>query len=184
MSWADDRVTVSIVSYRRLAPASPPLDALAEDDRARRSRARRWGETGSSALARLRGGSLDRALAAGADPARSRALAARAAQLTSPNARLRLAESLEQLLRRAREPSRPGRVTPQRRTVLAEQSDLQELADRLRGPELVYAQGVAMLRLLLTDGAGPVFARRPEGSLHALACAAHAAMRGNGALST
>ena len=65
-------------------------------------------EPGRSALlaATVHSGSLDRALAGGADPAASRALAARAAILSSRRTRKQLAEGLERLERAGHERAR------------------------------------------------------------------------------
>jgi hypothetical protein len=108
-------------------------------------------------LARARAGSLDRALIAGADPAGSRQLAARAAALTSPRVRALTADGLERLLQAAQGPPSRRRVLPRRDPVLASASELRELATRLREPAPLYARGVAIAGELLTDGSGPVY---------------------------
>jgi hypothetical protein len=170
----------AIVPQRRFVPAPVPFDAL-EAPPVSMTRQRRLGAGARHALARVRGARLDAALASGADPARSPLLAARAAQLTSPRARARLAESLERVIARAQATPGPRRVAPQRSAVLAERDRLEDLAHALRGPRPVYAQGMAMLWRLLTDGTGPLFARRPEEALPALVEAVHTALRGGDA---
>jgi hypothetical protein len=107
--------------------------------------------------ARVRSASLDRALIDGADPVASPALAARAAQLTSPPMRSSIAEGLERLVRAAQRPQRRWWAPSGRQAVLANSSSLHELAATLHGEELVYARGVAILAELLTDGTGPAY---------------------------
>src|SRR5271166_1127413 len=77
-------------------------------------------------LARARSASLDDALIAGADPAGSRQLAARALRLTSPRFRTSLADALERLLQAAQGPPSRRRVCPRRRTALANAPELLE----------------------------------------------------------
>jgi hypothetical protein len=108
-------------------------------------------------LARLRPGALDRALIAGADPARSRPLAARARLLTSSRNRAALAAALERLpgLAAAR-PSR-FRLRPSEQAVAANEELLRELGVLLRADAPVYAGGVADVAQLISDGVGPLF---------------------------
>jgi hypothetical protein len=98
---------------------------------------------------------LDRALAEGAPPESSAALAVRARDLCGSVARRRLAR---QILRIAREPgdSRGIRVS----VVSDAADDLERLAHRLLAPGPVAARGVARSRLLLTDGASALYWRR------------------------
>jgi hypothetical protein len=109
------------------------------------------------ASARLRGGSLDRALSAGADPGRSPRLAARAAILTSRRTRDTLAEGLERLVDTAHGPHRRWWALGQHERVLANAAELHALARVLHGAEAVRPRGVAMLNRLLVDGTGPVY---------------------------
>ena len=74
--------------------------------------------------ARLRAHRLDQALMAGADPAASRQLAARAATLTSRRFRSLLASGLDQLVRSARAPAGRSRVRPHRSSTLANAEEL------------------------------------------------------------
>jgi hypothetical protein len=125
--------------------------------------------------ARLLGARLDRALIVGADPASSPRLAARAAWLTTRATRARLADGLELLLARAQQPPSRRALAPRHASVLANAELVRELAGTLRGPAPLYAGGVAMIRGLLTDGTGPVYASRDGAALeHELrrACAA------------
>jgi hypothetical protein len=110
--------------------------------------------------ARLFGGSLDRALSDGADPASSPRLAARAAMLTTPSTRAELADGLELILARAQSPPSRLRALPRHASVLANASLLRELVALLRGSTPLYASGVARVSRLLTDGTGPMYTSR------------------------
>jgi hypothetical protein len=105
---------------------------------------------------------LDRALADGAPPESSPALAIRARDLSGYVERRRLAH---QILRIARESngSRGVRVS----VVSDAADDLERLAQRLLDPGPVAARGVARARLLLTDGAGALYWRRAAVDLRA-----------------
>jgi hypothetical protein len=107
--------------------------------------------------ARMRGRSLDRALIAGADPAGSRQLAARAAHLTSQRSRALTAAGLERLVRLAAANGRRWRVLVRPDCVLENASAICELASLLRGSTPVYAAGVAIVNRLLTDGTGAAY---------------------------
>lgn len=124
------------------------------------------------ALASLRRTSLDRELADGADPASCPMLAARAAALAGTRTRRGIAAALE---RAAFDNERSAlRIPRSRPAITANRSRMLELADRLRRREPVYAAGVAVLRLLLIDGCGPLYMdRRGE----ALALALETAQR-------
>ncbi|HEY4427303.1 MAG TPA: hypothetical protein VGN08_03790 [Solirubrobacteraceae bacterium] len=119
----------------------------------------------SRLAARLRGGALDRALLAGADPSASAALAARASLLTSRRSRDEIAQSLDALVRRAQGPQRRWWDLSQREAILENSSQLQAVAMMLTHDRPLYAAGVAHLRQLLTDGTGPAY----RGSASALA---------------
>ncbi len=107
--------------------------------------------------AHARAGSLDRALIAGADPARSPQLAARAALLTAPRTRALIAGGLEGLVQAARGPRGRWSAVSAGAPLLASAAELLELAALLRGDAPLYARGVAMLDELLTDGTGPAY---------------------------
>ncbi|HET8537558.1 MAG TPA: hypothetical protein VFL73_10310 [Solirubrobacteraceae bacterium] len=94
---------------------------------------------------------LDRALAAGADPASEPGLRERARRITSWRTRRRVAKSLESLER--------GPGLPVRRDQLREARELvEELAVALRSRERVSARGVLLARRIITDGCGPLYA--------------------------
>jgi hypothetical protein len=115
-------------------------------------------------LARLRAPWwLDRQLAARSVPWRSPAHAARALQLTGDRSRGALARWLERLVEHAERP--PARFTisavvpPCREQVHAALPVILATASRLRSRAPVDARGVARLRALLSDGAGPCYSR-------------------------
>jgi hypothetical protein len=123
----------------------------------------------------LRRGSLDRSLAAGADPQTSPELARRARQLSSPRFRAGLAASIRNLLDAAEEPRRAftSAVPIQRSAILAERELLLELAAELRSDEELRPRGIVLVERLLTDGGSPIYA---EGSLREELRRARAAM--------
>jgi hypothetical protein len=110
--------------------------------------------------ARLLGSKLDRALIAGADPASSPRLAARAALLTSRCTRSELADGFDLILASAQKPPSRTRALPRHTTVLANASLLRELASTLRSPAPLYARGIAMAHRLITDGTSPMYTSR------------------------
>jgi hypothetical protein len=143
------------------APSTPVFDSSYE-----RRLERAWCPGVLARLAaRLRRSALDEELIRGADPAETRQLAARAAQLTSRKMRIRIANGLDRLVRVADEPPRQRIVQPRRAAVAASAGELRELSGLLRADAPVYVQGVAMVHKLLIDGTGPTYAARPEASL-------------------
>jgi len=100
---------------------------------------------------------LDRELTAGAEPAGSPRLAARAAMLTSRSVRGELADGLDRLIATAQLPPPRRQSIPRHSSVLANSKLLRELAATLRGTGPLYAGGIAVLCTLLTDGTGPVY---------------------------
>ena len=129
-------------------------------------------------LAQARGGSLDRALIAGFDPAGSRLMAARALTLGSSRTRASLAAGLERLLEAAQGPPSMRRVRPRSDAVVANALELRAVAAALRSSSPLYARGVAVIDELLSDGTGPAY----RGDADALARRlgeARAAMEGN-----
>jgi hypothetical protein len=110
--------------------------------------------------ARLRADSLDRLLAAGQSPDSDAVLTLRARELLSLRTRRAMARSLRRLYRKPeRRPALVPAVPPARDQVLNARPALTQLADRLDGDEPVDVRGVALTRLLLTDGAGPLYHR-------------------------
>jgi hypothetical protein len=136
-----------------------------------------WPATGSAwrchrlspLLAHLRAPWLDRQLADGIASWHSPAHAARALQLTSARTRKALARSLERLVEQAEEPPRSARsavILPCRPQVREARPIILTTALRLRAGAPVAARGMARLKLLLSDGAGPCYASsRPDALL-------------------
>ena len=103
--------------------------------------------------ARIRSRSLDSELVAGADPAASRRCRGALARLTAHRRDLRARSNAWRSTRSQRSRTSPH-VLPFT-TAIRNAGELNELAGVLRGTAPVYARGVAMLRLLITDGTGP-----------------------------
>jgi hypothetical protein len=117
--------------------------------------------------AALRGGELDRRLAAGIDPQTTEVLALRAAKITARRSRTRVADGLARARLSAGRPS-PGftaAMRPDAAELSAAGSLLADLDDRLRGPEPINPQGVAILRELLTEPASPMYQYSEAGAL-------------------
>ena len=108
---------------------------------------------------RTRAPQLDRALAAGASPDATVHLALRAQALVGSSVRRDLARSLARLMDRStRRVVRGSASIPLCRDRVSDASvDLQLLIDQLAGPGPVSARGVARVRALLGDGAGPLY---------------------------
>lgn|ERR1700761_6262750 len=112
-------------------------------------------------LARSRHAALDRAIASGVDVSASPLLAARAAQLTRPGMRRQVAASLEQVAAFSDGCSYPRfRVVPRRAVTRQNREELIKLAGILRDGGPAYARGIALLELVVTDGAGPAYTDR------------------------
>jgi hypothetical protein len=122
---------------------------------------------------------LDRALADGAPPEASPALALRARRLTELARRRSLAGSLRRIVREPPDGSRPslGRIRPDRNGVEAARDELTALADGLTDPRPVAAHGVAQAWLLVTDGTGPLYNPCSRASLRAGAARAARELR-------
>jgi hypothetical protein len=114
--------------------------------------------------ARLAGWRLDRRLAAGADPRGDELLGCRAEQLVKPTYRHLIADGLRAALARANWAGPLGSVVPVARSSVRMYADeLLALAARLDSDGPVQARGVARARLLLLDGASPLY--RPASPL-------------------
>jgi hypothetical protein len=109
--------------------------------------------------ARLHARRLDRALAEGISPDSSAGLSVHAHDLIGVRARCLLSRSIRRLLDEALHPLRPlsFSVPVCRSKVLRSQRTLEQVADRLLSEEPLNACGLARLRLLLSDGAGPLY---------------------------
>jgi hypothetical protein len=123
--------------------------------------------------ARLRANRLDTELARGA-ALTDAALALRAQDLGERWTRERLGRSVCRVLADARtnRPLSIARVPTQRSEVLAAAWELDRIAGVLLTPGPVAASGVAQVRLLLIDGAGPLYRRDAPGRLRAAAARA------------
>ena len=101
---------------------------------------------------------LDEQLAHGADPASSPELGLRAEQLLRDRAKLAVA--IERALDSARRPALhlSPRVPVRRASVLDCAGELIALSERLRESGPTDPRGVAMVSLLVHDGAGPLYA--------------------------
>jgi hypothetical protein len=105
-------------------------------------------------------GMLDRRIAAGSAWESSAALALRARQLIDPRTRRQTAQAFYAIVKYAeRVGLRPvlTAVVVDRRAVLRNRHALLGLAERLEGGAPAAARGVALARVLLTDGIGPLF---------------------------
>jgi hypothetical protein len=129
-------------------------------------------------LARLHKDSLDSRLAAGEPPESGRLLAVRAAQITSPSARHRLARCWDEVVARARRAQVPfdPQVPVSRSQVDAAIREIQLVAGILRARRPVSAHGVALTTTLLTAPNSPVYWRGDDTNELAAALT-HAASR-------
>ena len=121
---------------------------------------------------------LTQRLAEGADPHASPELALRARQLGTPRELRRSILGLERVLHEAAEPSRvlTARVPVQRTAIVAARPFLLSLLDTLRDVEQPRPAGLARVELLLTDGAGPIYAPSDRGTLASRAFRAREAL--------
>jgi hypothetical protein len=105
-------------------------------------------------------GTLDRRIAAGSPYWSSATLALRAGQLVDPRTLRQTARALYGIVRYAeRVGSRPAltAVVVDRRAVLSSRHAILGLAERLEGEAPMAPRGVALARIFLTDGIGPLF---------------------------
>jgi len=115
---------------------------------------------------RFHRGRLDRELVSGADPNLDPPRRERARQLVGEEWRGTTATSLEHLLAEADSPPRPftPRVPIARAAIRDSRWTLDTIIERLRAPAYVSPQGVAMITVLLADGAGPLYGGGPADS--------------------
>jgi len=104
---------------------------------------------------------IDRELSDGGEPEGEPELQLRSRQLTCGAERHRLAGCLRKLIEEVEAVHKPQPLSPvlpvQREAVLIWRDSIIAIAGRLDRPMPVAAAGMARLRLLLTDGAGPLF---------------------------
>ncbi|MGV0746180.1 hypothetical protein [Mycolicibacterium sp. XJ870] len=101
----------------------------------------------------------DRQLLAGAAPEPGSALAVHVARSTSGSQRRQLASTMRYVLRELHEDPAlySSRIPLEDDTVASAATLIDEIRERLEAPRPVRAHGVARLRMLLSDGAGPLY---------------------------
>lgn len=108
--------------------------------------------------ARLRARRLDRDLARGVPAHGSPALSWRAQMLTRPSVTHELGAQLRALASEAHDPGRALlRIADAPERLVSVEADLRRLASRLDSARPSHPSGVAKVRLLLTDGTGPLY---------------------------
>lgn len=140
--------------------------------------AERWRRVRFAPIVWCRAAQLDRQLAAGTSPQTRAVIGLRAHRITSHRSRERVANGLARALSSAQDisPGLTAAVRPHRGEVLAARTVLAALGHRLRAPEPVTAQGVAMLQVLLTEGTSPLYRPSEPGALGSRLRAAAAAL--------
>ena len=110
-------------------------------------------------LARLFAARYDRMLAVGVPAPAGSALAVHAARLTSVDEREAIALSLRRSLDDAgnRDARLSSRVPLNMPNITAARDRIDQVALRLHSPRPVAARGIARLRVLLSDGTGPMY---------------------------
>jgi hypothetical protein len=109
--------------------------------------------------ARLRAGQFDQMLAVGVSAPEGSPIAAHAARLTTIQEREAIARSLRNSLNDARrgDPVFSSRVPLHCDNILAAEDLIDAVTLRLHSPRPVSPRGMARLRRLLSDGAGPMY---------------------------
>jgi hypothetical protein len=145
-----------------------------------RSRTRPWQRVYRALAAQWYAGQLDRRLAQGTSPNATALLAIHAERITGPRGRARVAEGLARARRdaHAAHSGFSAAIPPHASEVRAARTVLETLERRLLAPEPVTPRGVALLRVLLTDGAGPLYRPGEPGVLGSDLRAAAAALEG------
>jgi hypothetical protein len=117
--------------------------------------------------ARLSAWRLDHALAGGACPDTNLQLSLRASTLISPKVRRRLSSEIHAILDAAERPAHPldRRLPMSVGEVARAGSTLEELAEELSAGGPVDPRGVALTRILLRDGNGPLYNDLAAGAL-------------------
>ncbi|WP_327389833.1 hypothetical protein [Mycolicibacterium stellerae] len=132
---------------------------------------------GRRVIALLKANKFDRMLAVGVCPPEGSALAIHAARLTSVDEREAIARSLRRVVDDARNRNAlvSSRMELNVPNITAAQDRIDEVTLRLHSPRPVTPRGVARLRVLLADGAGPMY-RYGRGDLEGRLGAALAAL--------
>ncbi len=150
--------------------ASQVQDAVRRDEAPRIS-------YGTRVMARLLATKFDRMLAVGVPAADGSPLAVHAARLTSVDEREAVAHSLRRALAdaRNRDALLSSRIELNVPNITAAEDRIDQVTLRLHSPRPVTVRGMARLRLLLADGAGPMY-RYGRGDLEGRLGAALAAL--------
>ena len=114
---------------------------------------------------RLHRDAIDQELAAGADPNSSECRHRRAAELTTPSERRKLAAVYERLVVQSASPPMLSAAPVNWQGVRAATPRLVMLAAKLRANPRVRAQGVAQARLLVTSGTSSLYLHHDESRL-------------------
>jgi hypothetical protein len=121
------------------------------------------------ARARVSAAALDRELAHGVARDATPALELRARALSQPPVRCELGDQLRRIVSQAHQPPGPSaRIRARRAGVLAAEDELRLLASRLHSRQRVAVVGIAKVRVLLSDGSGPLYYRDSEQDLGAV----------------
>jgi hypothetical protein len=124
---------------------------------------------------------LDRDLAGGASPESTRERALHAQRLVAPSSRRRLARSIQRAQAAALPSAAPRlHALPLCRDRVRQASqELDVVRERLVAGSPLPARGVAMLRVLLTNGSGPLYQRRSRDDLRSQLTEIAAALAGD-----
>jgi hypothetical protein len=141
--------------YKHAAAVIPPLPA---DDSPRQDLVEPASVT-ARLTERLFGARFDRQLVAGVPPSPHSPLAVHVSRLASASQRRALATTLRDVILEAhsRRAAVSSRIPLNRCAVAASAHTIDKVRMRLHAPRPVSARGVARLRLLLSDGAGPMY---------------------------
>jgi len=109
---------------------------------------------------------VDRELVSGLDPNSDPLRRERARELVGERCRRRLAATLEGLQLEADSSAHlfTSKVPLARAAVRDSRTELDTVVERLKTPAYISARGVAMISVLLSDGAGPLYGRDPANS--------------------
>lgn len=142
------------MSATKALPGSPAVQTVRAPDA---------GKLATRFRTRLHRHGLDRELASGADPNSDPLRRARARALVRSDSRIKVAASVERLIAEASSPPRPftPRVPIARPAIRDCGAELETIVERLKAPAHISPQAVAMISLLLSDGAGPLYGRNP-----------------------
>jgi hypothetical protein len=137
----------------------------------------RHGTFGKRMIALLKAHEFDRMLAVGTPVPAGSALAVHAARLTSVDEREAVARSLRSVVDTARNRTAlvSSRIELNVPNINVARERIDQITLRLHSPRPVNCRGVARLRLLLSDGAGPMY-RYGRGDLEGRLGAALAAL--------